>query len=208
MTNALTLSGKGLGKSFNGRAVFHDVSFSVEEHQTLLITGHNGSGKSTLMKIICQVLTPSAGHVEVGRADSAGDGGRDLFGFVSPYLQMFEEFSAMENLAVAMGIRGRQWNKGEAAALLERVGLDPDRDEPVRTYSSGMKQRVKYAFALLHHPPVLLLDEPAANLDAEGVSAVRSIMAAQRKVGILVVATNDPGDVDTHDVMVDLDARR
>jgi heme exporter protein A len=71
-----------------------------------------------------------------------------------------------------------------------------------------MKQRVKYAFALLHHPPVLLLDEPAANLDAEGVSAVRSIMTAQRKAGILVVATNDPGDVDTHDVMVDLDAQR
>jgi heme exporter protein A len=70
-----------------------------------------------------------------------------------------------------------------------------------------MKQRVKYAFALMHSPPVLVLDEPMSNLDGEGIAIVRTVMAEQRRNGILVVATNDLSDIDTCERRVDLDER-
>jgi heme exporter protein A len=209
MTLPLHLVGEGLRKDYDRRPVFRDVSFSVSAGETLLVTGRNGSGKSTLVKIICGVLTPGGGKLSFTQ-DGGGPPGeqRDLVGLVSPYLQMFDEFSAVENLAIAMGIRGLAFDPAAAEALLERVAIFPRRHDPVRTYSSGMKQRVKYAFALIHTPPVLVLDEPMSNLDAEGIAIVRAIMAEQRGRGILVVATNDLSDIDSFERRVDLNERR
>ena len=116
------------------------------------------------------------------------------------------EFSARENVQFALAIRGRKPDDGRVDELLNRVGLFERRNDAVRTYSSGMKQRVTYAFALAHRPPVLLLDEPMSNLDAEGISIVRDIMSRQRNEGILVVATNDLTDIDHYDIRVDLNA--
>jgi len=80
---------------------------------------------------------------------------RNLFGLVSPYLQLFDEFSAVENLSIAMGIRGLPFDPAAADGLTRARCDIPRRHDPVRTYSSGMKQRAKYAFALIHTPPVL-----------------------------------------------------
>jgi heme exporter protein A len=107
-----------------------------------------------------------------------------------------------------MGIRGLTFDAKAADALLERVAIFPRRHDAVRTYSSGMKQRVKYAFALIHTPPVLVLDEPMSNLDAEGIAIVRGVMEEQRGRGILVVATNDLSDIGSYDRRVDLNERR
>ncbi len=203
------LAGEGLRKEYDRRPVFGNVSFSASAGETLLITGRNGSGKTTLVKIICGVLTPGGGTLSL--TTNPHDPSRDrrgLIGLVSPYLQMFDEFSAVENLAIAMGIRGLPFDPRAADALLERVAIFPRRHDQVRTYSSGMKQRVKYAFALIHTPPVLVLDEPMTNLDVEGIAIVRTIMAEQRRHGILVVATNDLSDIDTYERRVDLDEGR
>ena len=139
-----------------------------------MIAGRNGSGKSTLVKIICGVLTPSAGTVTVS-ADDAGDqfAVKARIGLVAPYLEVYEEFSAMENLHLSMTLRGFTPDDDRARSLLERVALDPQRTDPVRGFSSGMKQRLKYAMALIHRPPVLILDEPMSNLDADGIAIVR-----------------------------------
>ncbi|HMK37827.1 MAG TPA: ABC transporter ATP-binding protein [Bacteroidota bacterium] len=209
MNAGLKVTGEGLRKEFDRRTVFRDVSFSASPGQTLLVTGRNGSGKSTLVKIICGVLTPSGGTLSI--TPDAGEAPREqrgLIGLVSPYLQMFDEFSAVENLEIAMGIRGLPFDRERADALLERVAIFPRRHDPVRTYSSGMKQRVKYAFALIHLPPVLVLDEPMSNLDGEGIDIVRALMAEQRRRGILVVATNDLSDIDAYEGRVDLNERR
>ena len=206
MNGRVQIAGKELRKEYNRRSVFRDVSFSASPGETLLITGRNGSGKSTLVKIICGVLTPGGGTFTL--TPDPHDPPREqrgLIGLVSPYLQMFEEFSARENLAIAMGIRGLPFDAARADALLERVAIFPRRHDPVRTYSSGMKQRVKYAFALIHTPPLLVLDEPMSNLDGEGIAIVRAVMAEQRRNGILVVATNDLSDIDTYEKRVDLD---
>jgi heme exporter protein A len=79
------------------------------------------------------------------------------------------------------------------------MGLSGRGDDDVRTYSSGMRHRLKYACALLHQPAILLLDEPSANLDEDGIAIVRTVIDAQKKHGILVLATNDPGEASLGD---------
>lgn len=201
----MKVEARGLRKVFNRRVIFRDVSFALEEGRVLLVTGRNGSGKSTLVKIVSHVLSPTAGSVTF--ADDAGvikgAVARHL-GLVSPYLQLYDEFTASEHLRMAMTLRGLRPDPQGADALLQRVGLFPRRNDPVRTFSSGMKQRLKYAFALLHRPAVLLLDEPMSNLDADGIAMVRGVMEEQRAAGILVVATNDLTDLERYDVRVDL----
>jgi len=205
----LTIAAENLRQVFNRQTIFSKVSFTVGEGTVLLIAGRNGSGKSTLVKILCGVLTPTGGKVTID-----GDGALDQFarkarvGLVAPYLQVYEEFSALENLHLSMTLRGFRSDPSAHRALLERVALDPKRRDPVRGFSSGMKQRLKYAMALSHHPPILVLDEPMSNLDADGTAIVRSIMEDQRKAGILVVATNDLTDCDRWDTEVNLNEQR
>jgi heme exporter protein A len=207
---ALTVTAEGLARVFNRRKIFHGISFTIDPGKVLVITGRNGSGKSTLVKILTQLLSPSAGGV------SYRDGGRELeererldaVGLVSPYLQLYDEFSARENLHLAVAMRGGSADERRVTELLDRVALGPRGDDPVGAYSSGMKQRAKYALALVHRPPLLVLDEPMSNLDAEGMEIVRGIMEEQRASGSLVVATNDLTDVAHYDERVDLHADR
>jgi heme exporter protein A len=202
------LRGNALRKTFNRRLIFEDVSFEIASGQVLLITGRNGSGKSTLVKILCGVLSPARGEVELLRNGTplADRARRDAIGLVSPYLQLYDEFSARENLELASSLRGIWPDRDRITALLDRVGLPAQRVDPVRTYSSGMKQRAKLAFALVHRPNVLVLDEPMANLDADGIGIVRAVMDEHRRDGILVVATNDRTDIDHPDQEVALHA--
>jgi heme exporter protein A len=188
--------------------IFEGINITVSEGETLLIAGRNGSGKSTLVKILCGVLSPSQGSVEVAGAGNLNEfAHKALFGLVAPYLQVYDEFSAMENLGLAAALRGLRGDTRAHEQLLLRVALDPRRSDPVHGFSSGMKQRLKYALALAHHPRILILDEPMSNLDADGTSIVGGIMREQRKSGILVVATNDLTEVDIHERKVDLNVR-
>jgi heme exporter protein A len=205
MTDTVLLTASDLSKVFNRRMIFRGISFTVSARETLLITGRNGSGKSTIVKMLAGLLTPTVGTVTLalgGRAE--GERHAMNFGLVSPYLQMYDEFSAEENIRFAFSIRGLKPDEDRIAGLLALVGLGARKQDPVRTYSSGMKQRVKYAFALAHRPPVLMLDEPMANLDSDGTTMVQGVMADQQTRGILVVATNDLGDVERYDKQVNL----
>lgn len=194
-----------LKKVFNRRVIFQNISFTLHERQTLLISGRNGSGKSTLVKILSDVLSPTEGSVALSVASNGDVAKRtDYIGLVSPYLQLYDEFSAEENLQLACAMRGLRWDREQIRSLLQKVFLYDRKDEPVRTFSSGMKQRMKYAFALVHRPPVLILDEPTSNLDAEGIALVKAVMHEQQQWGTLIVATNDLTDVDHFDLQVDL----
>ena len=105
---------------------------------------------------------------------------------------MYDEFTALENIEILSRIRGvARSDHDRVRALLTLFGLWERRNDWLRVYSSGMKQRLKYVFALVHRPTVLILDEPSANLDADGIAAVRHILTEQKQTGILIVATND-----------------
>ena len=149
----------------------------------------------------------AAGTIRFGDEGGAEVDRLSAVGMVSPYLQMYDEFSAEENLSMALSIRGLSPDLERVESMLESVGLHARRRDLVRTYSSGMKQSVKYAFALIHGPSILMLDEPMANLDAQGIAMLRRIMEEHRASKILVVATNNLSDVETYDQQVNLDAR-
>lgn len=203
------LTGRNLKKVFNRREIFKNISFTLHPRETLLITGPNGSGKSTLVKIISGVLTPSSGEVKATwNASTVVQNLQPVMGLVSPYLQMYEEFSARENLEFVLSVRGMKRLLSDIQPLLEHLQLSGRIDDPVRTFSSGMKQRVKYAFALIHRPALLILDEPMANLDADGVGMVKEILDHHRKEGILVIATNDVTDIESYDFRVELGQRQ
>lgn len=206
----ISLSVESLSKIFNRRVIFENITFTISEKHSLAITGKNGSGKSTLAKIVCGLLSPSTGRIACTIDGTETDPAQiyQHVGLVSPYIMMYDEFSGIENLNVIGRIRGlNNSSTEEAVQLLKTFGLFERRNDEVRTYSSGMKQRLKYAAALLHHPEILVLDEPAANLDEEGVGVVRNAMQAQCERGILIIATNDNDDLQFVQNTIDLNTR-
>jgi heme exporter protein A len=177
--------------------VFEGVTASVGHGEVLVVTGPNGSGKSTLLLVIAGLLRPTRGRV-VATLDEKPlppEDRREWLGMVAPDLTLYPELTALENLRFFERVRGREPREDELIALLERVGLTGRGHDLVGTFSSGMRQRLKYAFALAHQPKVLLLDEPTANLDVAGVSMVEELIAEQRRRGVLVLATNEPEEV-------------
>jgi heme exporter protein A len=128
-----------------------------------------------------------------------------LIGWVSPDLALYRELSAHENVRFFAAVRGISLTEAEIDALLERVGLHGRGHDRVACYSSGMVQRLRYAYALLHNPAVLLLDEPTVTLDERGMETVETIVNAQRERGITVIATNDPRELRFADYLLTLD---
>ena len=195
----INLTASELRKDFNRRPIFSGVSFSLGNGDALAISGRNGSGKSTLLKVVASLLSPSSGSVAM-TLDGAAVPARTMFrqiGMVAPYLQVYEEFTALENLALIDAIRGDgARGNAEYERLLAMVSLDRRRHDLVRTFSSGMKQRLKYALAWMHRPPLLLLDEPRTNLDAEGIAMALELVRQQRREGVVIIATNEQDDVD------------
>jgi heme exporter protein A len=192
--NRVTIAATGIAKNFNRRPIFQDISFSLSSRSSLAITGKNGAGKSTLSKILAGLLSSTRGSITYTLNDKQVgiEEFKHYIGFVSPYLNLYDEFTALENLQLLSRIRATtQQNEVRLKELLNIVNLWQRRDDLVSTFSSGMKQRLKYAFALLHNPIVLILDEPTSNLDEEGVKFVQRIVKQQKEEGILVVATNN-----------------
>lgn len=172
--------------------LFEALSFHVVPGAPLAVVGGNGSGKSTLLRILAGVLTPLAGTVTLDVADAAV-AARDRprrVGFVAPALELYTPLTARENLAFLA--RARRLGEVDLDAALAAVGLGGRGEEPVATYSTGMRQRLRLAAATLHAPPVLLLDEPGATLDAGGRAVVASLVADTSR--IVVLATNDPAE--------------
>lgn len=187
------LSAAGLGKRFGRRVLFRDLAFDLGPGDGLAIRGANGAGKSTLLQILAGVQAPSAGDVRLVLDGAAvEDEVRPLrTGFVAPYLNVYDAFTAEENLRFLARARRLPEPEARITAALTRVGLDGRGGDFVRTYSSGMRQRLRLAAALLHAPAILLLDEPTSNLDAPGRAVVEAVAAEHRASGgVLVVATN------------------
>lgn len=189
----LSLEIAGLARFFGPRKIFDNISFTLKKGESMAITGPNGSGKTTLLKIIMGLLTPSKGEVIYN------DNGKRLdferyrrhLALVAPYLTLYDALTAEENLRFLTKIDGRQVEADEIEAVLYRLGLAGRGGDPVAAYSTGMKQRLKYALALLRHPMVWLFDEPTANMDESGKKIILDLIREIKKEVIVVMATNE-----------------
>lgn len=203
MTTALEF--RELSRGFGRLRVLRAVSGSVAAGGVLAVTGANGSGKSTLLRCIAGLLAPEAGAIsyrENGRQLEPPDRRRAV-GYVAPDLAFYDELSAAENLRFFARLRRAPADAGDL--LLARLGLPPAR--LAGALSSGMRQRLRWAFALLARPRLLLLDEPFQNLDARGEQDLRALLAEHLEAGGLAVIAN-PGTLDLPHVTGHLELAR
>ncbi|HMQ30528.1 MAG TPA: heme ABC exporter ATP-binding protein CcmA [Chloroflexaceae bacterium] len=205
---SIRLTVEGLAADYGARRVFAGVSLEVGEGEALVVSGHNGSGKSTFLRLLAGLQRPAAGQVAywAGPAAWAPGEAAHMIGWVAPDLTLYRDLTARENLRFFADVRRLRLDDGAIEALLERVGLGGRGDDRLAAYSSGMAQRLRYAYALLHRPPVLLLDEPTVTLDERGAAVVDAVIAEQRRHGLVVIATNDPRELRYGDLVLRLGA--
>jgi heme exporter protein A len=208
MIEDLQIELSDVAASYGARPVLAGLTLTLHGGETLVVVGANGSGKSTLLRLMCGLQRPSAGYIAylVEGQRYRPEQARDLVGWVAPDLQLYRELTALENLEFFARVRGLQPTRAEMEALLEEIGLGGRGNDLLATYSSGMTQRLRYAYALLHHPPILLLDEPTVTLDERGAALFERVVAAQRERGITVIATNDPREIRFGDYVLRLGA--
>lgn len=188
---------RGCAKRFGKILVFKGIDLEVRSGGSLAVTGPNGSGKSTLLELCARVQSPSAGEVLFMRGDElvAERDRWNLLGLVSARVNPYGELSGEENIEFAIRARGLDpADKERAGELLGHFGLYRHRGKPVKHYSSGMRQRLRFVLAALHDPPVLLLDEPGAHLDGEGRDLMYGLIDRMREGRILIIATNDESE--------------
>lgn len=202
---AFRLEARDLSKSFSGPPLFSGLSLEAGAG-LVAVSGRNGSGKTTLLKILAFLLRPGSGSVRVldGSRELAGEERRRAVGWAGPDLAFYEDFSARENLRFFRRAAGLPAGDEEIDRRLARVGLGNVTGRRVGAFSTGMKQRLRLAFALLFDPPVLLLDEPAAGLDQEGRALVDSVVAESRLAGPVLLASNDERDFTAPEQVVEL----
>jgi len=206
-TNKLQLNVKSVSHRFGRRRVLSDVSFRCETGDAICVTGHNGSGKSTLLRILSGLLVPTGGDVELikGGTKLGKSERRRALRLVSPEISLYESLTGFENIELVTKLSGVEVSQSEMESALEEVGLEGRGDDMFGAYSSGMKQRLKIATAMITEPAVLLLDEPTANLDDAGRERIYHIMHDFQVRGILIFATNEKQEVRFGGQVVGLD---
>ena len=189
----VALEARDLAHRYGRRVGLEAVSFSLRSPGVTAITGPNGAGKSTLLRIVAGLLRGSRGDclLEVAGRAIAPAGRRPWVGLAAPDLAFYDELSVAENLQFVAETRGLDAPAETATAALARVGLAMRADDRVSALSSGMKQRLRLAFAVLHRPPLLLLDEPASHLDEEGRAMLAGLVEREGRSGMVLIATND-----------------
>jgi heme exporter protein A len=203
---------EGLARHFGEREALSDVSLSVRPGQTLVVFGPNGAGKTTLLRVLATLLRPHAGDVRVlgSRLPSEAWEVRGRIGLLGHEPLLYRELTPRENLRFHARLHDVARERVER--LLEQVGMGERADEPLRTLSRGMVQRVAVARAVLHDPDLLLLDEPRSNLDPAAVALVDPLIgpgSEPARPRTRVICSHDPsGGLAEADVVLGLRSGR
>ncbi len=199
---------EGLARHYGEREALRDVSLTLEEGRTLVVFGPNGAGKTTLLRVLCTLLRPHAGRVEVLGASLPDEAWRvrGRVGLLAHEPLLYRELTARENLRYHASLHGAREERIDE--LLELLALRGREDEPLRTLSRGMVQRVAVARAVLHEPDLLLLDEPHSNLDPAAIELVAPLIGAGSG-RTRVICSHDPaGGLAQADLVLGLRAGR
>jgi heme exporter protein A len=195
---------EGLTRRYGEREALDGVSLSLQTGQTLVVLGPNGAGKTTLLRVLATLLRPHAGEVRVlgHKLPSEAWAVRGRVGLLGHEPLLYRELTARENLRFHARLHRVGMERVEE--LLEAVGMATRAEEPVRTLSRGMVQRVATARALLHDPELLLLDEPRANLDPAGAELVEPLIGSTSGRTRVVCSHNPEVDLGGADLVLGL----
>ncbi len=191
----MTISLTNTGKRFNREWIFRHISYTFSPGIQYAITGPNGSGKSTLLQVIGGAISASEGQLQYQLNETALPPADvyKLAAIAAPYLELIEEMTLHEFLQFHH--RFKPLKEGlTIRSVIAAVGLEAAADKQIRFFSSGMKQRVKLAQAVFSDAPLLLLDEPCTNLDAEGIRLYHRLIAQYGSDRLIIVSSNDENE--------------
>ena len=197
-----------LERRYGERVALAGVSVRVEEGQTLAVLGGNGAGKTTLLRVLAGLLRPHGGSARVLGASLPGERWKlpAQVGYLGHEPLLYRELSGRENLRYHARLHGVA--DARAEELLAAVGMDKRADEPVRDLSKGLVQRLAVARAVLHDPPLLLLDEPRANLDPSAAELVETLIGRSSGRTRVLVSHDVQGALEESDVALGLRSGR
>ena len=182
---------RGLTKSYGGNLAVSNFDMHVQKGAIYGFIGRNGAGKSTVMKMICALVMPTSGEIELFGSTTPEQSSLSRIGVLIESPGLFSHLNAYENMMTKALSFGLVDPKEKILSLLSLVGLEDAKDKKVKKYSMGMKQRLGLALALLGDPDLLLLDEPLNGLDPEGVQEMRNlILKLNEERGITVLISS------------------
>lgn len=183
-----------LTKKIGAREILHGIDLHIPSGEFVMIFGPNGAGKSTLMKILSLLSKATSGKLEVAGIDSGNEQSnlRRRLGMISHHTLLYENLTANENLLYYARMYNVEDIQHRIQDLIRQVGLEFYLNEPVRTFSRGMQQRLAIARALIHQPDVLFLDEPYTGLDQQAIAILHSVLSDLKEQSkTIVMITHD-----------------
>lgn len=191
MNGAGVIDFEAVSKWYGQVSALTDITFRIEPEVVGLV-GRNGAGKSTVMKLACGLLAPSQGLVTVCGQDPLHPGARRLLGLCPDLERLPDRLTGRAFVAWMLRLHGAGWRaaRTRAGAVLDRLGLGAAMDRPIRTYSKGMRQRVRLGQALAHEPRVVLLDEPMNGLDPVARHELTGHIRRLAEVGVAVLISS------------------
>ncbi len=184
---------EGLTKSFGSLRAVAGISFQVRPGEIYGLLGPNGAGKTTTISCVCGLLRPDAGSITLDGVSLSANpiGFKSRIGVVPQETAIYGDLTARENLRFwggLVGLRGSEL-RSRAAEVLALVGLADRAREPTRKFSGGMKRRLNLAIGMLHHPQLLLLDEPTVGIDIHARLNILEVVRAVAKSGTMILYT-------------------
>lgn len=180
-----------IGKRYNYEWIFRDVQYEFNDQNNYAILGSNGSGKSTLLQVLAGNLLPSQGTIQY-RLENKTIEPEHIYShlsFASPYLELLEEFTLTESIEFHASFKPF-YTGLTTQQVLALMQLEKAKDKQLKFFSSGMKQRVRLALAILSNTSLLLLDEPTSNLDRHAISWYQQLIETYSKNRLIIVASN------------------
>ncbi len=201
----MQISLENLGRRFNREWIFKGLNYQFNHNQAYAILGINGSGKSTLLQVISGALTPSVGNL-IYTFDGkiiAPENYYTAISLAAPYLELIEDFSLNEVLDFHFKFKTR-FDLLKNSDIISLLGMQKQEHKLIKQFSSGMKQRVKLALAFCAQTPVLLLDEPTANLDVQGIDWYHTMIKQFTANRITLICSNQSNEYSFCDAQLNL----
>jgi ABC-type multidrug transport system ATPase subunit len=202
----ISLSVQALSKSYNRKPIFTELSF-VHNDGILGVAGANGSGKSTLLRCLAYLTRAQKGsfkwidkEIELPKEEI-----KKTIGYAAPYINLYDELTVYENLEFLLQAAGLPTQITHINSQIDQVQMKDHRKKLFKSLSTGQRQRVKIAAALIRKPDIIFLDEPGSNLDKAGHDLIKRIVNMQKaKNKLVIIASNDPKEIKLCDQVIEL----